>query len=74
MPFGRSKEISKEWTVQESKNTTARIYYDEDLRSYIAVEDLYGIMVYGKTDKEALENIKKALKVRLEMEDTLITS
>lgn len=40
-----------------------KLTYDKDYKGYVAdVVNLYGCMSQGKTKKEALENIEKAIK------------
>lgn len=39
-----------------------KLTYDKDYKGYVAdVVNLYGCMSQGKTKKEALENVKKAI-------------
>lgn len=41
--------------------------YDRDYKGYVAdVVNLYGCMSQGKTKKEALTNVKKAIKAYME--------
>ncbi len=41
--------------------------YDKDYKGYVAdVVNLYGCMSQGKTRKEALQNVKKAIKAYME--------
>ena len=44
-----------------------RLTYDKNYKGYVAdVVNLYGCMSQGKTKKEALENIEKAIKAYME--------
>lgn len=44
-----------------------KLTYDKTYRGYVAdVVNLYGCMSQGKTKKEALENIEKAIKAYME--------
>lgn len=44
-----------------------KLTYDKDYKGYVAdVVNLYGCMSQGKTKKQALENIEKAIKVYME--------
>ncbi len=44
-----------------------RLTYDKSYKGYVAdVVNLYGCMSQGKTKKEALENIDKAIKAFME--------
>lgn len=42
--------------------------YDKDYKGYVAdVVNLFGCMSQGKTKKEALENVEKAIKAYMEV-------
>lgn len=44
-----------------------QLTYDKTYKGYVAdVVNLYGCMSQGKTKKEALENVKKAIKTYME--------
>lgn len=44
-----------------------KLTYDKDYKGYVAdVVNLYGCMSQGKTKKEALENVEKAIKAYIE--------
>ena len=44
-----------------------KLTYDKDYKGYVAdVVNLYGCMSQGKTKKEALENVEKAIKAYME--------
>lgn len=44
-----------------------KLTYDKSYKGYVAdVVNLYGCMSQGKTKKEALENIEKAIKAYME--------
>lgn len=44
-----------------------KLTYDKDYKGYVAdVINLYGCMSQGKTKKEALENVEKAIKAYME--------
>lgn len=44
-----------------------KLTHDKDYKGYVAdVVNLYGCMSQGKTKKEALENIEKAIKAYME--------
>ena len=44
-----------------------KLTYDKNYKGYVAdVVNLYGCMSQGKTKKEALENIEKAIKAYME--------
>lgn len=45
-----------------------QLMYDKDYKGYVAdVVNLYGCMSQGKTKKEALENVKKAIIAYMEV-------
>ena len=45
-----------------------KLTYDKDYKGYVAdVVNLYGCMSQGKTKKEALGNIEKAIKVYMKV-------
>lgn len=44
-----------------------KLTYDKDYKGYVAdVVNLYGCMSQGKTKKEALENVEKAIRAYME--------
>ena len=44
-----------------------KLTYDKDYKGYVAdVVNLFGCMSQGKTKKEALENVEKAIKAYME--------
>lgn len=44
-----------------------KLTYDKNYKGYVAdVVNLYGCMSQGKTKKEALENVEKAIKAYME--------
>lgn len=47
-----------------------KLNYDKSYKGYVAdVVNLYGCMSQGKTKKEALENVEKAIKAYMEAID-----
>ena len=45
-----------------------KLTYDKDYKGYVAdVVNLFGCMSQGKTKKEALENVEKAIKAYMEV-------
>lgn len=48
-----------------------KLTYDKSYKGYVAdVVNLYGCMSQGKTKKEALENVEKAIKAYMETVST----
>lgn len=48
-------------------NYLIKLTYDPDYKGYVAdVLNLYGCMSQGKTKKEAIENVEKAIKAYME--------
>lgn len=53
--------------TQKKLDYIIKLTYDKSYKGYVAdVVNLYGCMSQGKTKKEALENVEKAIKAYME--------
>lgn len=53
--------------VQKKLDYIIKLTYDKSYKGYVAdVVNLYGCMSQGKTKKEALENVEKAIRAYME--------
>lgn len=53
--------------TQSKLDYIIKLTYDKSYKGYVAdVVNLYGCMSQGKTKKEALENVEKAIKAYME--------
>lgn len=53
--------------IQEKLDYIIKLTYDKTYKGYVAdVVNLYGCMSQGKSKKEALDNVEKAIKAYME--------